>query len=172
MQLVTTCNTAQEMWEKLRGKYEKESLSHRSKLNREFHNIRKGDRSLESYIKDFVAIYDKMRGAGITVPNDEKVIQLTEGLPEDAYDVIVTSILEVAGIEYEEACGRLLTYEGRHTKRDSHQDGEAFFRGRGRGSRGRGRGRRERQFERPWKGRRSLKRQGLLQMWRARAFCK
>ena len=141
MQLVTTCNTAQEMWEKLRGKYEKESLSHRSKLNREFHNIRKGDRSLESYIKDFDAICDKMRGAGITVPNDEKVIQLTEGLPEDAYDVIVTSILEVAGIEYEEACGRLLTYEGRHTKRDSHQDGEVFFGGRGRGSsRGGGRG--------------------------------
>ena len=64
MQLVTTCITAQEMWEKLKGKYEKESLSHRSKLNREFHSIKKGQRSLESYIKDFDAICDKMRGAG------------------------------------------------------------------------------------------------------------
>ena len=141
MQLVTTCITAQEMWEKLKGKYEKESLSHRSKLNREFHSIKKGQRSLESYIKDFDAICDKMRGAGITLSNDEKVVQITEGLPEDAYDVIVTSILEQPGVEYEEACERLLIYEARHTKRDNNQEGESFFSGRGGSSSRGGRGR-------------------------------
>ena len=98
------------MWERLRLKYEKESLSSQSKLRKEFHNLKKGEKSLENYIKEFDALCDKMRGVGLEITNNEKVLQLTEGLSEMEYDVIVTNILDIDGVEYEEACAKLLIY--------------------------------------------------------------
>ena len=90
------------------------------------------------------------------ITNNEKVLQLTEGLSEMEYDVIVTNILDIDGVEYEEACAKLLIYEARHARGEGDsRDGESFLsqrggrgrfqsgsrRARGRGvSRGRGRG--------------------------------
>ena len=154
MQLITTCSTAKEMWDKLKGKYEKDSLSNQAKLKREFHNLKKEEgMNLETYIKNMNAIVDKLGGVGIQVANDDKVTQLTEGLPQEEYDVIITSILETPNIDYDEACERLVVYEARHKKSEMDNiDGESFYgkasRGRGgrnsgprsRGMRGRGRG--------------------------------
>ena len=143
MQLVTNCGTGREMWERIKQKYEKESLSSQSKLRKEFHNLKKGDRKLETYIKEFDSLCDKMRGVGLEVSNNEKVLQLTEGLDDMEYDVIVTNILDTEGIEYEEACGKLLIYEARHQKTEGDSmEGESFVGQRGRG-RGRGRSGRE-----------------------------
>ena len=142
MQLVTNCVTGREMWERIKEKYQKESLSTQSKLRKEFHNLKKGDRKLENYIKEFDSLCDKMRGVGLEVSNSEKVLQLTEGLDDMEYDVIVTNILEKEGIEYEEACGKLLIYEARHQNSESDSGkGETFMsqRGRGRSTRGSGR---------------------------------
>ena len=146
MQLVTNCGTGREMWERIKQKYEKESLSSQSKLRKEFHNLKKGDRKLETYIKEFDSLCDKMRGVGLEVSNNEKVLQLTEGLDDMEYDVIVTNILDAEDIQYEEACGKLLIYEARHQKTEGDSmEGESFFgqrgRGRGRGRSGRGAGR-------------------------------
>jgi hypothetical protein len=124
------------MWERLRLKYEKESLSSQSKLRKEFHNLKKGEKSLENYIKEFDALCDKMRGVGLEITNNEKVLQLTEGLSEMEYDVIVTNILDIDGVEYEEACAKLLIYEARHARGEGDsRDGESFLSQRG----GRGR---------------------------------
>ena len=142
MQLVTNCGTGREMWERIKQKFEKESLSSQSKLRREFHNLKKGDRKLENYIKEFDSLCDKMRGVGLHVSNKEKVLQLTEGLNDMEYDVIVTNILELEEIAYEEACGKLLIYEGRHQQFEGDSNkGETFMsqRGRGRSARGGGR---------------------------------
>jgi hypothetical protein len=65
MQLVTTCTTSKEMWDRLKGKFEKESLSHQAKLKREFHNLRKGEKKFDTYIKEFDAMCDKLRGVGL-----------------------------------------------------------------------------------------------------------
>ena len=144
MQLVTNCVSGREMWERIKQKYEKESLSTQSKLRKEFHNLKKGEKKLETYIKEFDSLCDKMRGVGLEVSDREKVLQLTEGLNDMEYDVIVTNILENEEIEYEEACGKLLIYEARHQKSEGESmEGESFFgqRGRGRGRSGRGGGR-------------------------------
>jgi len=148
MQLLTSCETANEMWEKLKSKYETDTLSNQAKLRREFHNIRKGKQSLEKYIKEFDALCDKLRGVGVEVKEEDKILQLTEGLPSEDWDVIVTAILETRDVTYEEACNRLLVYEARHRGKEKEQEGEALYsgRGRGRGGRagqrgGRGRGR-------------------------------
>jgi hypothetical protein len=37
--------SGREMWERIKQKYEKESLSTQSKLRKEFHNLKKGRRS-------------------------------------------------------------------------------------------------------------------------------
>ena len=137
MQLVTNCSTAREMWERIKLKFEK--------LRREFHNLKKGDKSLDSHIKEFDSLCDRMRGVGLEISNNEKVLQLTEGLSEMDYDVIVTNILDIEGIEYEEACAKLLIYEASHGRADGDlKEGESFLSqrgGRGRFQSGPGRGR-------------------------------
>jgi len=139
MQLLTSCATANEMWEKLKSKYETDTLSNQAKLRKEFHNIKKGKLSLDKYIKEFDALCDKLRGVGVDVKEEDKILQLTEGLPSEDWDVIVTAILETRDVTYEEACNRLLVYEARHKGKEGEAEGEAFLSGRGRGQRG-GRG--------------------------------
>jgi hypothetical protein len=136
MQLVTNCVSGREMWERIKQKYEKESLSTQSKLRKEFHNLKNGEKKLETYIKEFDSLCDKMRGVGLEVSDREKVLQLTEGLNDMEYDVIVTNILENEEIEYEEACGKHLIYEARHQKTEGESmEGESFFRSERQGKR-------------------------------------
>ena len=71
MHLVTNCSTTREMWERIKLKCEKESLSNQSKLKKEFRNLKKGDKSLD--IKEFDSLCDRMRGVGLESTNNEKV---------------------------------------------------------------------------------------------------
>ena len=87
---------------------------------------------MDSCIKEFDCLCDRMRGVGLEISNNEKVLQLTEGLSEMEYDVIVTNILDIEGIKYEEAYTKLLIYEARHGRADGDsKEGESFLSQRG-----------------------------------------
>ena len=64
--------------------------------------------SMEKYIMGVKRMQEKLRGVGLTLDDEMKVIKLLRGLNE-TYAMDRKILMNVPGLSFEEACGRLLS---------------------------------------------------------------
>ena len=108
-QLVTHCDTASQIWSTLEETYMRRSTAHKGQLLEEYESYRMGRGvSMEKYIMDVKRMQEKLRGVGLTLDDEMKVIKLLRGLNE-TYAMDRKILMNVPGLNFEEACGRLLS---------------------------------------------------------------
>jgi len=143
LQMLTECNTSAEMWKVLQDKYEIVSVANQMRLNQEFHSLKQGSNSVNTYIRQIDAAIDNLRGIGKVVTDEERLLAFLKGLNEE-YEVLASILENQDDMTYEKAASRVLTQELKKKKSDSEVEGsESYIAYRGRGNRGhyRGRGR-------------------------------
>ena len=80
MQLLTICESAHEMWEKLKETYQAESQTNKMRLLEQFHSFfMKRNVSIEVHIRAFDSLIDKLRGVGELV-SDHLNLDLVDGI--------------------------------------------------------------------------------------------
>ena len=80
MQLLTSCESAHEMWLKLKETYQAESQANKMRLLEQYHSfsMKKGT-TMEAYIRAMDSLVDKLRGVGELVSDHSKVLNLLKG---------------------------------------------------------------------------------------------
>nr|XP_028948143.1 uncharacterized protein LOC114820946 [Malus domestica] len=92
MEHVIGCKTSQEAWTALQDHYASVSVSRINQLKIEFHTAHKGGDSIDKFLLKLKAIRDQLISAGERVSENDLVIAVLTGLPQD-FDMIRTVIL-------------------------------------------------------------------------------
>ena len=90
--LVTTCETAKEVWDTLEAQYERNTLANKLFLKRQFFTTKmKEDQSVQAHLKAMKEITDKLGAVGAAVADEEKVVALLISL-SPSYETLVTAL--------------------------------------------------------------------------------
>ena len=90
--LVTSCEGPKEIWDALRGHYERETLANKLFLKKQyFRKEMKEGTSMEAHLKEMKEITDKLSSIGAPISEDDQVVTLLGGLPP-SYSTVVTAI--------------------------------------------------------------------------------
>lgn len=92
MALIATCNSAKQAWDALKGIYQAASYARRLQLKMELNNLRlESGETMAKYAARAAAMRDQLLAAGSPIPEDELVLSMLAGLPED-FKMVVTII--------------------------------------------------------------------------------
>ena len=126
MQLITMCNTAHEMWVKLKDTYQHESQTNKLRPLEKYHSyVMKRGSSLENHIKVMDSMVDRLRGVGELVSDHIKVINLLKSLPRE-YNMIKTTLLDRDSLTYSQCCSRLLDHSAM-IQNEGGSSGTAYY---------------------------------------------
>ncbi len=90
--LVTSCEGPKEMWDALRGHYERETLANKLFLKKQyFRKEMKEGTSMEMHLKEMKEITDKLSSIGAPISEEDQVVTLLGSLPP-SYSTVVTAI--------------------------------------------------------------------------------
>ncbi|KAM1541869.1 hypothetical protein ACFX15_011235 [Malus domestica] len=92
MEHVIGCKTSHEAWSALQDRYASVSVSRINQLKTEFHTAQKGGDSIDKFLLKLKAIRDQLISAGERVSDNDLVIAVLTGLPQE-FDMIRTVIL-------------------------------------------------------------------------------
>ncbi|KAM1454643.1 hypothetical protein EV1_004084 [Malus domestica] len=92
MEHVIGYKTSQEAWSALQDRYASVSVSRINQLKTEFHTAQKGGDSIDKFLLKLKAIRDQLISAGERVSENDLVIAVLTGLPQE-FDMIRTVIL-------------------------------------------------------------------------------
>jgi hypothetical protein len=106
---IEDCEEAAQMWRILESIYLRKSQVNKSHLIQEFetHSMRRGV-SMQVYITELKSLLSKLKGLGVEMPEEIKVIRLVRGLSEE-YEVDRKILGNIEDLKFEEACGKLLS---------------------------------------------------------------
>ena len=100
MYLITTCETAEEVWEKLSNHFESKSVANRLFLKKEYFRMKMVEgQSMESHLKRMKEAADQLSSVGAKLDEEDHVAVLLGSLSNN-YSGLVTAI----GVKGEEVC--------------------------------------------------------------------
>ena len=81
MQLITSCANSHEAWIKLRTRYYEDSLPNQMRLEDEYKALKMSrGMTIENYISRSDAYVDRLRGVGIIITDNQRILNLLRGL--------------------------------------------------------------------------------------------
>lgn len=90
--LVTSCEKPQEVWDALRGQFERDTLANKLFLKkRYFRKEMKDGTPIEAHLKEMKEITDKLASIGAPISEEDQVVTLLGSLPT-SYSTIVTAL--------------------------------------------------------------------------------
>jgi hypothetical protein len=90
--LITSCETPKDVWSNLRGHFEKDSLTNKIYLKKQYFRLEmKAGSSVEAHLKKMKDITDKLDAIGAPVADEDKVVTLLGSLPS-TYSTLVTAL--------------------------------------------------------------------------------
>ena len=112
LSLVMGCSTAKAAWDALKGLFAAQSSARKLALKKEFNGLSMEDgESSSKFVARAKALGEAMAAAGYELPDEEIIMSLLAGLPED-YDMLVTTLTMSGGeLSLEEVQVALLQYE-------------------------------------------------------------
>ena len=112
LSLVMGSDTAKAAWDALKGVFAAQSGARKLALKKELNSLRMlDDESSSGFVARAKALGEAMAAAGYELPDEEIVMSLLAGLPED-YDMLVTTLTMREGeLSLEETQTALLQYE-------------------------------------------------------------
>lgn len=102
LQMLTMSKTAAEMWRALSDKYEVVSIANEMRLDQEFANLKQGNKTVNTYLKDINATVDNLRGIGKIISDRGKMLAFLKGLNED-FGVLSVMLENQTGMTFDQA---------------------------------------------------------------------
>ena len=112
LSLVMGSDSAKDAWDALKGVFAAQSSARKLALKKDLNNLRlAAEESTSAFMARAKALGEAMAAAGYELPDEEVVMSLLAGLPED-YDMLVTTLTMRGGeLSLEEVQTALLQYE-------------------------------------------------------------
>jgi len=90
--LVTSCTTPQDVWDTLRGQFERNTFANKMFLKRQYFTTKMSEgQSVQDHLKCMKEITDKLAALGSAVGEEEQVVALLISLPP-SYQTLVTAL--------------------------------------------------------------------------------
>jgi hypothetical protein len=90
--LVTTCETAKDMWDVLKQHFERDSLANKIYLKKQYFRMEMKDgTSVEDHLKQMKELTDKLAAIGAPIGEEDQVVTLLGSLPA-SYAALVTAL--------------------------------------------------------------------------------
>jgi len=112
LSLVMGSDTAKDAWDALKAVFAAQSSARKLALKKDLNNLRLAEKETTSvFVSRAKALGEAMAAAGYELPDEEIIMSLLAGLPED-YDMLVTTLTMRGGeLSLEETQTALLQYE-------------------------------------------------------------
>ena len=90
--LITECQTPKEIWDKLKQRFERDTIVNKLFLKQKFFSLKmKESDSLEEHLRRMKVITDQLTAIKATIPEDEHIVALLLSLPR-SYNTLVTAL--------------------------------------------------------------------------------
>ena len=90
--LVTSCKTPKDLWDTLKGHFERQHLSNKMLLKKMFYTAKMtDDMAIKDHIKYMKELGDKLTAVGAPIPEEDQIILLLNSLTS-AYSTLVTAL--------------------------------------------------------------------------------
>ena len=107
MELITSSANSHEAWIKLRTRYYEDSLPNQMILEDEYKALKMSrGMTIESYISRSDDYVDRLRGVGIIITDNQRILNLLRGLSPQ-YEFVKITLANQRGLDYNTLCNRL-----------------------------------------------------------------
>ena len=90
--LITECQTAKEIWDKLKQRFERNTVANKLFLKQKFFSLKMKDSdSLDEHLRRMKEITDQLAAIKAPIPEDEHIVALLLSLPR-SYNTLITAL--------------------------------------------------------------------------------
>lgn len=90
--LITECHTPKQIWDKLKERFERDTLANKLFLKQKFFSLKmKDEDSIEEHLRRMKEITDQLAAINAPIPEDEHIVAILLSLPRN-YNTIVTAL--------------------------------------------------------------------------------
>ncbi len=90
--LITECQTPKEIWDKLKERFERNTVANKLFLKQKFFSLKMKDSdSLDEHLRRMKAITDQLAAIKAPIPEDEHIVALLLSLPR-SYNTLITAL--------------------------------------------------------------------------------